>query len=192
MSRIDRFALSFAALTLLPALAFAHPGDHTMHFADGFSHPFTGLDHLLAMVATGMWAVHLGRRAAWMIPVTFSLTMIGGAMLASAGIVLPAIEPMIALSVVTLGCLIALRVRIHEAIGVALIGSFAIFHGYAHAAEAAEGVSAPFAIGFVSATVALHLVGMVLGARTLGRDSRSTRVAGSLIGATGVMLLLAV
>jgi urease accessory protein len=190
MLRINRLAISLVTLYLLPALANAHPGDVSMHFADGFLHPLTGLDHLLAMVATGLWAVHLRGRATWMIPTAFPLAMIGGAMLATVGIGLPAIEPMIAVSVITLGCVIALRARVPAAMGVTLVGSFAIFHGYAHATEAASGVGVPFAIGFVSATIALHLFGMALSARMLNRDARRTSIAGAVIGATGVILLL--
>jgi urease accessory protein len=188
MSNAHRFVCSL--LLLLPTAALAHPGHElTLSFAEGLWHPLTGADHVLAMIATGMWATQLSRRAALLLPMVFATAMLMGGALFSFGLRLPAIEPMIALSVVMLGVLIAAQVRVNAVLGASLIATFAIFHGYAHASEAMA-LQIPFAVGFVIATACLNFVGVWFGARLLARNSKAIRMAGALIGASGAMLLL--
>lgn len=184
------FRIVCLVLSLSPAIAAAHPAhDFAIKGIDGVLHPLTGLDHVLAMIAAGLWASHLGKRAALMLPFVFAFTMLIGAGVSVFGLRLPAIEPMIALSVVILGFLIAARVRVNESFGVALVATFAVFHGYAHANEASA-LQLPFAAGFTVVTMSLNFAGVWLGARFLPRESDATRIAGSLIGASGAMLLL--
>jgi urease accessory protein len=177
-------------LLLVPTVALAHPGHElTLSIAAGLWHPISGPDHVLAMIATGMWAAHLSRRAAMILPMAFGAAMLMGGALFSLGIGLPAVEPIIAVSVVALGLLIAARVRVDEVLGASLVGTFALFHGYAHAVEATA-LQIPFAIGFVIATACLNFIGVWLGAFLLAQGSKLLRIAGSLIGASGAMLLL--
>jgi urease accessory protein len=178
-------------LLLLPAVALAHPGDDlTTSVAAGLLHPLTGLDHLLAMIATGIWAAHLSRRASISLPMIFAAAMLVGGALVAFGVGLPGIEPMIALSVAVLGLLIAAGVRVNEIVGAGLIATFAIFHGYAHASEATA-MQVPFALGFVFATLCLNFAGVWVGTHLRTGNSNVVRIAGSLIGAGGAMLLLA-
>ncbi|MBB6094183.1 urease accessory protein [Povalibacter uvarum] len=180
---------------LLPALALAHPEGHGAQNAiDGFLHPLTGLDHLLAMIAVGLWAVHLGRRAVRILPIVFPVAMVVGALFALGGIALPAIEPAIAVSVIVLGVLVAAGVRMPVVAGAALIGVFAVFHGYAHATEGPSANMLAYAIGFVGATVALHAVGIVAGAWIARNDLQHSRVvnglAGTAIALAGTAILI--
>jgi urease accessory protein len=191
MSRTYRFAF-LLALSCLPALAFAHPGhDLAQHFSAGFLHPLTGMDHLLAMLAVGLWAAHLGKRAVLLLPIAFPVAMLAGAAAAASGVALPAIEPGIAFSVLMLGGLVAFGVRIHDALAAVLVAAFAVFHGYAHASEA-DTFAGPFVSGFVVATLLLHVIGIALAASLTKHGERNMRVAGSAIGVAGVALLLAV
>jgi urease accessory protein len=184
--------ITCSMLLLVPGIAAAHPGhDFAMSAIDGLLHPLTGLDHVLAMIATGLWASHLGKRATLTLPVVFVLAMLFGGTLSMIGIGLPALEPMIALSVAVFGLVIAARVRVSEVIGAALVATFAVFHGYAHASEA-SGLQIPFAVGFSIATMSLSAAGIWLGARFLSQKLRVTQVAGSLISASGAMLLLGI
>jgi urease accessory protein len=145
-------------LLLLPSLAWGHPAD-----AAGFVHPFTGLDHLLAMIAVGLWAAQLGGRWTWAVPLSFVGAMAAGGALGFAGIELPLVEPMIAASVLVLGLLTAMRVQLRWS-GLVLVGAFALFHGIAHATEMPQEVSKLlYAAGFVLATALLHAAGVALG-----------------------------
>jgi urease accessory protein len=145
-------------LLLLPASAWGHPAD-----AAGFVHPFTGLDHLLAMLAVGLWAAQLGGRWTWAVPLAFVGSMALGGALGFTGLELPLVEPMIAASVLVLGLVVALRVRLRWS-ALALVGAFAVFHGIAHAAEMPREVSRlVYACGFVLATALLHAAGVALG-----------------------------
>lgn len=186
-------ALTTLAATL-PSLTFAHPGHGANDALAGLLHPFTGLDHLLAMFAVGVWAVRLGRLAVWTLPAVFPVAMIVGALLAVQGIVLPAIEPMIALSVMVLGLLVAMGMRMPTLASAVLVGLFAIFHGYAHASEApASATMMPFALGFVAATIVLHLAGIAVGSwsERLARAGQGPmRILGSLIAAAGATFLI--
>jgi urease accessory protein len=126
-------------------------------------HPFTGLDHLLAMLAVGLWAAQLGGRWTWAVPAAFVASMALGGALGFAGVTLPFVEPLIAASVLVLGLLIALQVRLPHS-GLALAGAFAIFHGIAHAAEMPGDAARIVHVGgFVLATALLHAMGVGLG-----------------------------
>lgn len=177
-------------------LALAHPEGHgARDFAAGLLHPFTGPDHLLAMIAVGLWAVRLGRRAVWTLPVVFPLAMLSGAVLGANGVGVPAIEPMIAISVIVLGAFVAAGMRMPILASAVLVGVFAIFHGHAHATEAPSSQIGIYAAGFVGATVALHLLGVAAGAWLARHAAQRSqwqiqRVTGSLIAVTGTALLL--
>ncbi len=163
-----------------------------MDFATGLGHPLTGLDHVLAMVAVGLWAAQSGGRALWLVPLTFVLTMAAGGALGFMGIQLPMVESGIAGSVLTLGVLVALASRLSLAVSMALVGLFAIFHGYAHGAEmAVESSALWFSLGFMLATAILHGagIGIALAARQ-GMNARLVRVGGVAIAAGGVLLLV--
>ncbi len=194
-SFVRRLSAALVAFAFAP-LALAHPEGHGAHdFVAGFAHPFTGIDHLLAMIAVGLWAVRLGRRAVWTLPIVFPLAMLIGAAAGANGIGLPAIEPMIAISVIVLGALVAAGMRMPVVASAVLVGVFAIFHGYAHAVEAPASTLGVYAAGFVSATVTLHVLGVAAGAllarqATPGAQVQVGRVAGSLIAVTGAVLLL--
>jgi urease accessory protein len=180
--------LALAALCLYAGTASAHTGVHTgSGFAGGLAHPFVGLDHLLAMLAIGVWAAHQGGRALWAVPAAFVGAMLLGGAFGLAGWMLPQVETVIALSVLVLGLLISYRRQWPLAIGMAIAAAFAVFHGFAHAAEMPQG-SMPllYAAGFVIATAFLHGVGIVSG--RLGRQW--LRVAGMAIAATGFALIL--
>lgn len=166
-----RLSLSTLALAAMLQPAFAHPGHGSGSGAllAGFTHPLLGLDHVLAMVAVGLWAALLGGRAVWMVPAAFVACMLGGFVLAVTGLSLPAVEPGIAASVIILGVLLAAAVRLPLAPSTALVGLFAVFHGHAHGAELTSAAAA-FGLGFVAATALLHGVGIALGRLLAGRQ----------------------
>lgn len=186
--------LTALALLGMGAAAQAHTlGLPHMDFATGLGHPLSGLDHMLAMVAVGLWAAQLGGRALWAVPLSFVLMMAAGGSLGFLGVSLPLVEPGIAGSVVILGVLVALSSRLPLAASMALVGIFALFHGYAHGAEmAAESSALWYSLGFMLATAALHGagIGIALMARQ-GIPARLLRVGGAAIAASGVLLLAA-
>ena len=172
------------SLALLPGAAFAHTGaGHAHGFVQGFAHPIGGLDHLLAMVAVGLFAAYLGGRALWLVPATFVGVMALGGLLGVSGAALPYVELGIALSVVVLGLLVALRWNFPVAGAMAIAGVFAVFHGYAHGTELPENASGlAYGIGFMIATAGLHLAGIAIG---LGFASRGTGNLGRRLVQTG-------
>jgi urease accessory protein len=181
--------LTLVGLCLFAGTAFAHPGHAPTGFAGGLAHPFLGLDHLLAMIAIGLWAAQQGGRALWAVPASFVGSMVLGGALAWAGWALPYIETTIAMSVLVLGLLIATRRHASVAAGVAIAAVFALFHGYAHGLEIPQGASAAlYVLGFVLATACLHGVGIA--GSLIGRPA--IRLAGIGIAATGVALVLGV
>jgi urease accessory protein len=182
-----------ALFALTPILAHAHhlPGE-AAGFASGLGHPLLGLDHLLAMVAVGLWAAQLGGRSLWLVPAAFvSLMTVGGA-LGMLGVHLPMVEAGILASVLLLGLLIAASARLPVFGAMALVGLFAIFHGHAHGAEMPAGASGiSYALGFALATAALHGCGIGLG--LLARKHASApvlRFAGAAIALAGLCLWL--
>lgn len=188
-------SLLVGALALAPTAAFAHTGiglaaDHV----HGFMHPLGGLDHILAMVAAGIFAYQLGGRALWAVPVTFVLVMAVAGGLGMAGMPLPFVESGIALSVIVLGAIVALGMKAPVAIAMGIAGLFAIFHGYAHGAELPSNASGlGYAFGFMLATALLHAAGIGLG-HAVGRVGESYgksvyRVAGAVVAIAGVGLL---
>ena len=191
-----RRVLLTTALILVPTLALAHPGlpGHTHDFADGVLHPLTGLDHILAMVAVGLFAAQLGGRALWAVPASFITVMAAAGLAGMSGIALPLTETGIALSVIALGGVIALRVSMPLAAAMAMVGFFAVFHGYAHGVETPDNASGLlYGLGFVTATALLHGLGVGIGlavGRIQGVYGRNlVRVAGSVAAMIGVAML---
>jgi len=182
--------LALIALCLFAGTASAHTGDHAATgFAGGLTHPLLGLDHLLAMVAIGLWAAQQGGRALWAVPAAFVGAMGLGGVLAWSGGVLPHVETVIALSVLVLGLLIATRRRWAVTTGMMIAAVFALFHGYAHGLEMPQAASPTlYAVGFVLATVCLH--GGGIASSLIGRYAM--QMAGIGIAATGLALVLGV
>lgn len=181
-----------AYVTILP-VAEAHTfGSQGAGLMAGLTHPFVGLDHLLAMIAVGIWAGQLGGRAVWLIPLTFVSVMAAAATLASFGLLLPLMEPAIACSVLVLGLLIAGSVRLPTSVGALLVSLFAVFHGYAHGLELPQAASPIlYGAGFVLATALLHGLGIGF-ARNSRQHKMLQRIAGySLIAASGLLLAAA-
>ena len=187
--------LSLAAVATIgfSTAALAHVGDHShMSFTEGLLHPFTGFDHMLAMVAVGLWASQLGGRALWLLPLTFPAVMAIGAALGLSGVALPWVEVGIAGSVMVLGAVVALALRPALAISIPLIGAFALLHGYSHGIELPVGTSAlSYGAGFIAATLVLHAVGIATGLIAGRLPVRfAARTAGGAIAALGVVLLV--
>ncbi|NEU10559.1 HupE/UreJ family protein [Methylobacterium sp. BTF04] len=178
--------LATAATAILAATpAFAHPGhDGAAGLSHGFLHPFSGLDHVLAMVAVGLIAARIGGRAVVLVPLAFlGMMAVGGAM-GAAGLALPFVEIGIALSVVVLGAALAVRTALPVAGAMALVGAFAVFHGYAHGAEMPDSTSGlACGFGFVAATALLHAAGLGLGLAATGLGTGAGRPALRLVGA---------
>lgn len=153
------------ALTFICTPAFAHTGrGDTVGFFRGFLHPFSGVDHVLAMVAVGLFAASLGGRALWLVPLSFVSMMAFGGAMGMAGVSLPFVEIGIGLSVVVLGTAVAAGFDLPVATAMALVGFFAIFHGHAHGAEMPQTASGlEYGSGFVIATATLHAIGIGLG-----------------------------
>jgi urease accessory protein len=188
-------ALPLLFIFLVPSLAQAHPGapGHTHGFSNGLFHPLTGLDHICAMVAVGLWAAQRGGRALWLVPLTFVSIMVVGGILGMGGVGIPYVEQGIAASVLVLGIFIASAVRLPLAASAAIVGLFALFHGYAHGAEMpATAAGLAYGTGFVVATASLHLCGISLG--LIAQRFASTkliRYAGGTIAGCGVYLCFA-
>lgn len=170
MKRID--SSSLAATALLALLAAALPTDAVAHilkgesigFFSGFEHPISGLDHVIAMVAVGLWGAQLGMPAIWVLPVTFPLVMACGGFLGLIGVPLPGSEIAIALSGVCLGAAVLLELRPPLWMAGILVGIFGLFHGYAHGYELPPGQNALlYSLGFVLATGLLHATGIAIG-----------------------------
>ncbi len=186
--------LLFIAALFIPAAASAHPGlpGHTHGFANGFAHPLSGLDHLLAMTAVGLWAAQRGGRALWMVPLAFISVMAFGGALGMAGWgQIPLIDQAIAASVLVLGIFLAVAARLSMGASILVIGLFALFHGYAHGAEMPATASGLlYGLGFVLATATLHLFGIGLGLAAQKTNAmKAVRCAGVAIAACGVYLL---
>jgi urease accessory protein len=132
--------------------------------SSGVLHPFSGLDHVIAMVAVGLWGAQLGAPTIWILPVVFPLMMAFGGLIGFLGVSLPGTEVGIALSMIVLGGAVMLRARPQLVPVIAVVAFFAIFHGYAHGMELPRGESALFySVGFVLATAFLHLIGIAIG-----------------------------
>ncbi len=193
---MQRVLAIVAALAVggLAAPALAHTGvsatNELAHdWAHGFLHPLGGLDHVLAMVAVGLYAAQLGGRSLWLLPAAFVGTMVAGGLLGHIGAPVPMVEQGIGVSVVAMGLAIALGLRLPAVAATVLVGIFALVHGHAHGSEGAELASfLSYAAGFVAATAILHAAGIVLG---LGLDRLGTLPAAVFKRAAGVAGALA-
>jgi urease accessory protein len=187
-----RLILICVALTgafVSPALAHTGVGQ-TNSFASGIAHPLSGADHILAMVAAGLWGVLRGGRAIWAWPLAFVATMLGGFVAATLGLQMPLVEPAIWSSIIILGLLVALAAKAPVWLGAAIAGLFAFFHGHAHGTEATAANLIPYAVGFAVATAGLHAAGIGLGSfaeRSIGKVA--VRVMGGLAVLGGVVLI---
>ena len=153
------------SVLLAPSPAFAHEAQGTLGgFVSGFTHPIFGYDHLLAMLAVGVWGAQMGGRSIWTLPVVFPLIMAMGGFLGAAGTPLPHVETWVALSVLGLGLAIAFALRPAEWMAVAAVGLFAVFHGHAHGTETPQAADpVAYGVGFVMATGLIHIVGIGFG-----------------------------
>ena len=188
--------LILIAATALSTSASAHLGTdsgthHTL--VDGLLHPLTGLDHLAAMLAVGLWSAlsATSARRIWLAPVAFAGMLLVGALLGLNGMELPAVEPMIAASLLVMGLLVATRAKLPLAVTAGVVGVFAVFHGIAHGTELAGGGNgfAPL-LGMLVATIALHLAGVGLGLALRSHSVWWPRVVGGLTALLGGAFLL--
>jgi urease accessory protein len=194
-------ALFLIAAGALPIWAGAHPGhetgdmalSHAHTFLSGFIHPLTGLDHLAAMVAVGLWSALAARRAwpdlLWA-PLGFAAMLLVGAFLGLQGVQLPAVEPMIAASLLVIGLLVLTRWRVPGIAAAALVGMFALFHGLAHGYELAGDTNAlPVVAGMLAATLLLHAAGVAAGWALRHANVWVPRIAGAGVALFGLALL---
>jgi urease accessory protein len=172
-----------------PSLAHG-PADSAMSFAAGFSHPLNGLDHILVMLAVGLWSVLAGGRAIWVWPIAFVATMLVGFLAATLGLQLPGVGAVISSSMVVLGILVALAVRAPVWAGAVVVALFAFFHGHAHGTEATAVNLLAYGSGFALATAGLHGAGITLAllAERLSGEV-AVRAAGALTLVSGIALL---
>lgn len=194
MPCISQKHLSLVAFLLLafPSNTLAHvEGAQATGFLIGLQHPWSGLDHVLAMIAVGIWGAQLGNPALWLLPVTFPMVMSLGAMLGLLGIPLPGVEIGIAVSAILLGAMVVGEVRPKLIVAALLIGFFAMFHGHAHGTELPAGQSGLlYSMGFVIATGCLHGIGIALGlVHRWPVGKLALRGAGALIAVMGVTFL---
>ena len=193
---ISSRTLALFAAALLPLAASAHTGvDGGLHhgLVAGFMHPLTGADHLAAMVAVGVWSA-LSARRAWpdllWAPLAFAGMLLAGALVGLAGLQLPAVEPMIAASLLVLGLLVVTRVHLPAGVAMAVVGLFAVFHGVAHGHELAGEQDAALTLaGMVGATVLLHAAGIALGWALRHANAWLPRIAGAAVVGLGATLL---
>jgi urease accessory protein len=184
--------LACTLLLLVPSLAFAHPGHAQSGWLAGMGHPLGGLDHLLAMLAVGLWAAQQKGAARWLLPVTFVTTMLVGGVLGLEGVSLPAMESGIAASVLALGLAVALAVRPPLVLATLATALFALFHGVAHGLELpAMASSWSYAAGFVLVTASLHAVGYAAVRYLPQAAAPLVRLAGGVSALAGVWLLAA-
>jgi len=188
-----RWLAILASIAIFDSSAFAHtmPGQ-AQGFITGFLHPLSGLDHILAMVAVGIWGSQLGRPAIWVLPVAFPLVMSFGGVLGVRGVPIPGVEIGAAASALVLGIMIALAARPPLRVAALIVGAFAIFHGHAHGTELPKAASPlTYALGFVLATGLLHVCGILFGLinfRPAG--AKALRMSGGLIAIVGIVLLV--
>lgn len=186
--------LFVALLSMYSVPAYAHDeASNAGGIAAGFSHPFLGTDHMLAMVAVGIWGAFLGRPLLVILPMVFPVMMTIGAALAMAAIPFLPVELGIAISVITLGIMILAAVRAAPVVACAVVAIFALFHGYAHGTELpATADPVGYSVGFVLATGLLHLAGIGLGLlKNLRFGELGLRAAGAATAAAGVVFLVA-
>ena len=181
---LRKLTLAFALLA--PTAALAHSGHEAGSFVVGMVHPVSGLDHMLAMVAVGLWASQIGGRAFWAAPLAFVAAMLLGGVIGAAGLSFPAVEPMILASIVLLGALVALAVRLPLGAALPLLAMFGAAHGWAHGAEGPVTGMLAYAAGFAAVTVALHGAGLMAGLAL--QRLAGLRFLGGLTAAAGLAL----
>ena len=194
--RISRLILISTLATSAPIAALAHTGvDAGMHhgFVTGFMHPLTGLDHLAAMLAVGLWSALVARRAwpdlLWA-PAGFAALLLVGALAGLQGLEVPGVEPMIATSLLVMGLLVVTRLRVPGPVAALLVGAFAAFHGLAHGYELAGEPSAAVTLaGMLSATVLLHGAGIGLGWALRHAPRWTPQLTGGAVALLGLALL---
>ena len=180
-------------LWLTPSVAWAHvEGSPAGGFASGLAHPVSGLDHVLAMVAVGLWGAQLGAPAVWVLPVAFPMVMAFGGALGLMGFGLPGVEMGIAVSAIALGAMVLMEARPPLWLAAVLVGFFAIFHGHAHGTELPEGASGlHYSVGFVLATGLLHAAGIAMGLIHRWPVGRiALRCGGAVVAAGGIYFLM--
>ncbi len=184
--------LLFAIILLWPTIVLAHIDNADAgEFLTGVQHPISGFDHVLAMVAVGLWGAQLGSPALWLLPVAFPMMMAFGGMFGLLGLPLPGVEVGIAISAIVLGIMICCEVRPVFWISLAIVAFFAIFHGHAHGTELPPGQSGLlYSMGFVMATGCLHGVGIGIGLIHRWKTGRLVlRLAGAVVFAAGLFFL---
>jgi len=190
--RASAFLLTLVIAASHATAAFAHTSEGiSLGLESGFLHPLTGLDHLVAMVAVGLWGAQLGQPAIWLLPITFPLVMAFGGLVGLSGFNLSYVEQAVAFSGLALGALIAFQVRPPLWGAAIVVGAFAIFHGYAHGRELPHAANPlAYGVGFVVATGLLHLCGILIGLLIrLPYGSSLIRVCGAGIGCVGAYFL---
>lgn len=190
MSRTPLKAI--ALFSFAASLAWAHAESMAAGgFSEGFLHPFTGPDHLLAMLAVGLWGAQLGAPGVWLLPVTFPMIMAVGGTLGLMGLKLPFVELGVAASAIALGICVLLEAKPPLAAAAVLVGFFGIFHGNAHGTELPPGASGlMYSMGFVIATGSIHMCGVAIGLIHRWQSGRvALRVAGAAVGLAGCLFL---
>jgi urease accessory protein len=193
---LARSTLLLVAGLLLTTTAGAHPGhaaavDGSAALYAGFAHPWSGFDHLLAMLAVGMWAAQSGQRHSLLaLPLLFVATMLGGALLGLGAALAPSLEFVIGTSVVALGALIVLQVRLPLRYAATLVASVACAHGFAHGAELPPATAATgYFVGFATATLSLHALGIVLAVGLARLNRHALPALGAMLAGVGAVLL---
>jgi len=187
-----RSATVFLGVLAAPTLAFAHvEGGAAAGLLAGLNHPVSGWDHVLAMVAVGLWGAQLGMPAVWILPVAFPMVMAFGGMLGLIGIPLPGVELGIAVSALILGGMVGVESKPPLAMAAGIVGFFGIFHGHAHGTELPDGSSGLlYSVGFVVATGLLHASGIAIGVVHRWQSGRrAIRAAGAFVAVAGIFFL---
>jgi urease accessory protein len=188
LSLLSRRVPAFLLLALASTASQAHPGHGADGLLDGLAHPF-GLDHLLAMVAVGVWSVvALPAKKIWWGPVTFMAALAGSAMLGASGIAVPYLEQMVALSVALLGVMLLLARQLPALPGLALVAVAASLHGLAHGAEAPSAAFGAYAAGFLLTTAVLHIAGALAFVGMQRHAATLSRFLGLAFGGAGLFL----
>jgi len=191
---LNAIALFLLAIGTSPVWAHAGAGDAAGGFIAGFLHPLLGWDHVVAMVAVGLWGAFLGLPAIWVLPVVFPLVMALGGVLGLLGVPLPGVEIGIAGSAIVLGAMVAFAARPPLAVAAVIVGAFAIFHGHAHGTELPEAANPlVFSLGFVIATGLLHVCGIGFGLLVRWPAGRvAVRASGVFIAGVGLAFLVGI
>lgn len=184
--------IAIALLSVIAPLAEAHTGVAQHGFMSGLAHPFLGLDHLLAMLAVGVWAGTMGGKASWRIPLAFIVIMAISGLLSQGLTSMPLIESGIAVSLLLLGLFIVLAIKLPVVMGMIVVSLFAVFHGVAHGVELPVAASPLWYVsGFVLATALLHAAGVIAAVSRNDKSQVLVRLTGALIATTGGVMLLA-